>query len=295
LYLIRAGATTLIDSGIVDTPGKFVLPYLHRLGLGSDALHNVLITHAHHDHFGGNGELFKANSAINFMASRLDFEWMEDHQRHFNEMYNSFPGEWDPDERYERAVLMQSGDCVPIQRAIQDGDEILLDHQTSLSCRAVPAHSRGHLMFVLEREQTCFVGDAIQGEGTRLESGISVFPLYEDVDEYLNSLGKIRRLNADWVCTGHFGVLNREAAEFRLRQSEETVAAHGDHVWDTLWKSGRPISLASLVRSVHEVYYPEYERAYQIHATTHAHLRQLQREGRAKRVPSDGKLLWTTV
>lgn len=297
LYMIQGdgGGLTLVDSGIAGTPSRFVLPHFAARGRSAADLRWVVITHAHHDHFGGNGELYRANPAIEFMASEADREWIEDSGRHFQAMYRLFPGEWEPDAAYERVVIDWCGDNVPVARTLREGDAIAADGLAPLRVHEVPGHSPGHLMFALERERACFVGDAIQGEGTRLESGIAVFPLYDDVDAYLRSLGRIRQLDVDWVCTGHDGPLDREAAERLLAKSERHVHAHGDRVLRELGQAGRPIALAELTRRLYKAYYTDYELAYQLHATTFAHCRHLQRQGAVKRVYTGGKLQWTTV
>lgn len=294
LYLIRGdtGRMALIDSGIADTPSRYVLPYLAERGWSATDLQAVIATHAHHDHFGGNGELFRANPGITFMAPAAELEWVEDGRRHFHEMYRSFPGEWEPDDDYERTVIAWCGEGVPVARGLRGGDTVALDGSVSLMVHDIPAHSKGHLMLELKRESVCFVGDALQGEGTRLSSGITVFPLYDDVALYLHSLELVRRSDAEWICTGHHGVLDRQAAEALLRQSEHHALRHGEYVQRELRHAASPLALRELVGRLHEAHYPEYECAYQLHATTYAHCRHLQRQGEAKRVPAGGRLLW---
>jgi len=297
LYLIRGdtGRMALIDSGIADTPSRYVLPYLAGRGRSVSDLQAVIVTHAHHDHFGGNGELFRANPNIAFMAPAAELEWVEDGRRHFNEMYRSFPGEWEPDDAYEQTVIAWCGEGVPVARGLNGGESVALDESVSLAVHEIPAHSKGHLMLALEQEGVIFVGDALQGEGTRLSSGITVFPLYDDVANYLHSLELVRRSNAEWICTGHHGVLDRQAAETLLLQSERHALRHGEYVLRQLQGAAGALSLSELVSRLHEAHYPAYESAYQLHATTYAFCRHLQRQGKAKRVAEGGRLLWAAA
>ena len=53
------------------------------------------------------------------------------------------------------------------------------------------------------------------------------------------------------------------------------------------------MSLHEIVEILHDEYYQVYEMAYQIHATTHAQCQYLKAKGILKRVPSNGKLLWS--
>ena len=53
-YLLRGERTLLVDTGVKETPGEVLLPFLDRAGIDPAELDLVLISHADVDHFGGN-------------------------------------------------------------------------------------------------------------------------------------------------------------------------------------------------------------------------------------------------
>ena len=57
-YVLAGDArTVLVDTGMPDTPAGVLRPYLDSVGLGLEALDDVLISHADNDHVGGNRAL----------------------------------------------------------------------------------------------------------------------------------------------------------------------------------------------------------------------------------------------
>src|SRR5690625_2284351 len=106
LYIIKNNnELTLIDSGVDDTPDHYIFPYLRNNGWTIENIKTIIITHAHHDHFGGNSKIYEQNPKVEFIVHKDDYEWVEDPQKHFNEMYYSYPNEWEPDEAYEKEVI----------------------------------------------------------------------------------------------------------------------------------------------------------------------------------------------
>src|SRR5262249_12303080 len=54
-YVLAGDARTLlVDTGMPDTPARVLRPYLDSVGLGLEALDDVLVSHADNDHVGGN-------------------------------------------------------------------------------------------------------------------------------------------------------------------------------------------------------------------------------------------------
>ena len=104
---------------------------------------------------------------------------------------------------------------------------------------------------------------------------------------------KIKELNCTCVCTAHTGILTREEANELIKESFAFMLTHQEHIIDTLKKAEKPMALHEIVKELHGKYYQVYEMAYQIHATTHAQCQYLKAKGILKRVPHNGKLLWS--
>ena len=92
-------------------------------------------------------------------------------------------------------------------------------------------------------------------------------------------------------CT--YGILTREEANELIKESFAFMLTHQEHIIDTLKKAEKPMALHEIVKELHGKYYQVYEMAYQIHATTHAQCQYLKAKGILKRVPHNGKLLWS--
>lgn len=125
------------------------------------------------------------------------------------------------------------------------------------------------------------------------ESGVGTFPLFINVEQYINALNKIKELNCAYVCTAHTGILNREKADELIQESFKFMIEHQERIIETLKQAEKPMSLHEIAEVLHDKYYQVYEIAYQIHATTHAQCQYLKAKGILRRVPSGGKLLWS--
>ncbi len=293
LYLIKGRETVLVDTGIAETPREKIFPYLEKHNMTPEDIDKIVITHAHHDHFGGNYDMYAANPNIEFIAHEMDYEWMEDHQRHFNEMYLSYTDQWTPDAAYEKGVLDAAGKDAPIvtvikgpHEAIDLGDGLVLDiYHTG-------AHSPGEVIIHIEKLNCVITGDCIQLRGTMNENGVGTFPLFNNVERYIMALEKIRFLECEYVCTSHTGILDKAEAEDMIKESMEFVAAHQENILETLRSHPDGLSLHDLADILHDKYYSVYENAYQLHATTHAQCQFLKDQKKIRRVPRGGKLIW---
>ena len=294
LYLLRGKKTVLVDTGVYSTPEEHILPWLEKHGMTPDDINQIIITHGHHDHFGGNFKMYTSNPEIEFMAHEMDYEWMEDHQKHFNEMYLSYTDQWYPDDAYEKAVIDFSGHDSPITTVIK-GKETVIDigNGMTITIYHTGAHSPGELLLYIKEKDCIITGDCIQVRGTMNESGIGTFPLFVNVEHYIDALNKIKELNCTCVCTAHTGILTREEANELIKESFAFMLTHQEHIIDTLKKAEKPMALHEIVKELHGKYYQVYEMAYQIHATTHAQCQYLKAKGILKRVPHNGKLLWS--
>ena len=155
------------------------------------------------------------------------------------------------------------------------------------------AHSPGEILLYIKEKDCIITGDCIQVRGTMNESGIGTFPLFVNVEHYIDALNKIKELNCTCVCTAHTGILTREEANELIKESFAFMLTHQEHIIDTLKKAEKPMALHEIVKELHGKYYQVYEMAYQIHETTHAQCQYLKAKGILKRVPHNGKLLWS--
>lgn len=290
LYLVKGNNLMLIDTGISSTPQKYVLPYIIERGWNIHDLASVVITHGHVDHFGGNAALYKMNPAITFHIHCNDREWAEDRHKHFNQLYQGLPGIWEPSSMYRNEVLRQCGKDTPVNGELVDQD-CVSNGELSFTCLHMPGHSPGHIILHHSQMRAAICGDAIQQTGT-VPEGIMVFPLYDDVDVYLNTLQQIEALHLEIAATAHFGVLQGEQIKEALEISRMFVHRHNEYILDVLQRGNTPLSTKEMTLLLHKCHYSNYELGFQIYATTWAHCQHLRKQNLIEKCLHNGQMKW---
>ncbi|MFI2856478.1 MBL fold metallo-hydrolase [Paenibacillus sp. JSM ZJ436] len=290
LYVLEGEKLVLIDSGMATTPKQYIFPYLYARNRTPEDLSALVITHAHVDHFGGNASIYAANPSVSLFIHREDWEWAEDRQKHLAELYDVYPDQWRLSDHARSELLRMCGSDVPITNVLEDG-EIVSTGDVAWTCLHLPGHSPGHIVLHQADLRAAICGDVIQQRGT-VPQGTMVFPLYNHVGKYLESLQKIHDLQLDTAATSHFGVLEDEEVGRALFVSRNFVTQHDEIIVEHLRKAKEPLTLNELVFQIHALYYPQYEREFQIHATTHAHCMHLREQKEVARVLHNNQLKW---
>lgn len=160
-----------------------------------------------------------------------------------------------------------------------DGERVLLDG-AALRCVATPGHASNHICFLLEGAGILFTGDHILGHVSPV-----IVPPDGDMTNYLESLARLKNLDARLIVPGHGPVLEQPA-----RVIEGLVAHRLDResrIRGALAAAGSA-TVQDLVPAVYQ----------DVDATLHglaahtllAHLLKLERDGRAARRGED---TWT--
>ncbi|ONI40636.1 hypothetical protein AN396_05500 [Candidatus Epulonipiscium fishelsonii] len=291
LYLILEGdKAVLIDTGVADTPKTYIDKFLSDNGLSYSNIENVIITHAHHDHFGGNYYVSQKNPLIKFISHKLDYEWIEDHQKHYHEMYLTHAPIWMPDEAYKDGLLQMCGKNSVVHQTMDDPKTTLnLLGNWQLEAIHIGSHTKGEIILHSKKHDTVFTSDTIQGCGSQLETGCAVFPLINDLEKYIDALHLLRDLNCHYVCTSHQGVLDK--AEFTI-EIETSFKFIEDLLNNIKGLFNNPISLNELVDSLWKEFYSNYEKGFQIYATTYAFCNYLKDKEIISKISDDGVLKW---
>lgn len=284
----------LVDSGSSVTPEEEILPYLEAVGLSPKDLELVVHTHAHLDHFGGDAALRRQNPDIKFAMSKADMGWAENHLKHWNQMYLAYAGEWDPGEEYKAEILSHCGPNCCIDEVLAENGRVEVGNGLDLEVVTAPAHSPGHVMFLVREHGVLIAGDAIQGRGVPVPGGENVFPFYLDVNSYRASLDRITRIAPETLCTAHFGVMRGDEISTVIRDSLAFVELVHERVLSELESAGQPLPLAQLVGRLHRYYRP-YEKLFQIHATTYTHAQEMVASGDAYGVMIDDVKHWAVA
>jgi ribonuclease/clavin/mitogillin len=175
------------------------------------------------------------------------------------------------------ASVLEALDSTPTsveRKPLDDGDEIDL-HGMTLRAFHTPGHAPGHLAFVLVEPNLLVAGDLVGGMST-----ILIDPVLGDMDLYLASLDRARKLGCRMLLPGHGppipgGQLGR-LIEHRLGRESMIL--------DQL--SSRPIRLSEIARTVYAAV-PEMPTLL-TEGQTLSHLIRLERHGEAQRLGRSG-------
>lgn len=159
---------TLVDSGWADETSESVLvDALHRLGYTKGDVRRIVVTHAHWDHYSRAID-WQRRYGTTVMLGRQEHHTVEA----FDERTGAYPVQAQllltagapelaqtianfPLEPFERAVPFGRPDVW-----LDDGDEIDCGGVT-LTARATPGHTRGHVVYQDRQADIAFTGDHI--------------------------------------------------------------------------------------------------------------------------------------
>jgi glyoxylase-like metal-dependent hydrolase (beta-lactamase superfamily II) len=257
VYLVaNRGQGIMIDSGFPNEESfRERLDYLK--GLGEIRLDYIVLTHHHFDHSGGAHRLREATGARIAMHP-LEAQLLQEAAERVS-----------PEEGAEERRLRREAAKATADLTVGDDDALPAG---SLTLRVVhtPGHSPGHICLFLEEERALFSGDNVLGIGTTAIAP----PPSGDMAQYLDSLRRMKALDAALICPGHGPIVrqaNRKIQELidHRRERDEQVLL--------LISQGKD-RLSALVREVYPELSPHLERMAR--GQILSHLYKLQQEGK---------------
>lgn len=182
VYLIVFGEhAAVVDAGCGYSTGR-ILKNIESCGIRPEQVESLLLTHCHFDHTGGARDLADALECP-IVAHELDAEFLEAGNNGVTAA--SWYGTTITPFKVDRKISGSGGH-------IQLGDRII-------EAIHVPGHSPGSMVYVTESEgYKVLFGQDIHGP---LDP-----ELLSNRKDYMASLKRIRDLDADILCEGHFGV-----------------------------------------------------------------------------------------
>jgi glyoxylase-like metal-dependent hydrolase (beta-lactamase superfamily II) len=201
LYLLEGDTLAIIDTGVHDTPTKYIAPALEAHGRTLGDIDLILNTHGHRDHTGGNGELAAAAGA-KVWIHEADARVAEDPDYQFDTYFvNRHVLVGRPDRlAAARAVMKRNaGQPVPVARKLRDGEVLDLGKGIQLRVVHTPGHTRGSVCYYWESEGLAFAGDSILGLSTRPGG----FPLIYFPTDFERSLDRVLGLDIATLALGH--------------------------------------------------------------------------------------------
>ena len=208
-YLFVGARVVLVDSGVAETPGNSIFPYMDRLGLGPERLTLLITSHPDLDHQGGNSSILKNAPRVLLACGEADRLMVEDPKRLYSDRYNFLQEQHGVG--FGRQIPPDAGDFCRVDIGFRGGEQIALDNGWHLEVLHVPGHSHGHLALYDAAHKSAYVSDAIHGRGCpRADGGMGIPVTYFYIDLYLSTLSRLEGLQLEHLHTGHWPSMQGE-------------------------------------------------------------------------------------
>jgi hydroxyacylglutathione hydrolase len=283
LYLIRDDEIALVDTGVPGMLSSVLEPYLASIGLKPSDITMILHTHGHPDHFGGNHEVKEASGA-QILAPLADAPWVEDHELHWQELWEAFPGDLAFDEATKDAIMnLYCGPDTKVDEVFRGGDTIKLGREHTLEVVPTPGHSPGHVSFYDAKHQVVLTGDTVQGQGIPMVAqDAAVGPLYTDLEPYVQGLERLLGLKIDYLLGAHCPVVRGEEARDLIRESIGYTEDAQEFIEKALGQADEPLSIGEVAEALGSQLIKAGGLSLQSVGVTTAHLRQMSARGEVR-------------
>lgn len=228
-YLIRGDGVALVDTAM-DTPeGRAALEgALAELGLGFADLDQVILTHHHPDHYGLSGLIEAAGAEVWLLDIEeqtghrfwLEYEpWLQASVEQFRRHGAPLTGL----EGMAQGMWLTRSQVHPPQhpKTVTDGETLNIAGWL-FRVTWTPGHADGH-MALLRDDGVLLAGDHLL-ERITPNIGLWAYSRPNPLGDYLESLEKVKRLEARMALVGHFGPvipdIPKRAEELRRHHDE---------------------------------------------------------------------------
>ena len=252
-YLFVGARVFLVDSGIAETPGNAILPYMEKLGLAPERLTLLITTHPDLDHQGGNAAIRESAPGALLACGEADRHLVEDPECLYRERYNFLQGEHGVG--FGDEVSSEAGKRCRVDIGFRGGERVAIDHGWELEVLHVPGHSHGHLALYDAAHKSAYVSDAIHGHGCPKADGTMGIPVtYFYVDTYLSTVTYLEHLEIEHLYSGHWPAMHGEEIQDFFNDSRKTVEILDRRILRSL----RPAKLGLTLRELMDVAMEEF-------------------------------------
>ncbi|MGW8482274.1 MBL fold metallo-hydrolase [Microbacterium sp. NPDC055903] len=297
MYLLTGPAGALLfDTGVADSVPGTLLPALAEIGVDPSELRWVISSHCDFDHTGGNAALKAVAPEAQFLAGRADVPMTEDVDLLISGRYGEFADRDRFDDPPETtAEVRRSTALVAVDRALDGGETFDLGDRR-IEVLSVPGHSPGHLALWDRTNRTLLISDAVLGDTVPTADGRPAFPpTYRDTEAYVESIQRLRALDADLLLTAHYPVYEGTAVNDFLDGSL-AYTERIDRVIEAELAAGDALASLELIHRSASALGPWSESAaeYLIFPMT-GNLERLVRQGRVAEGDRDGIRTWRWI
>ncbi len=201
-YLYQDADTyTLIDTGITGDAVR-ILDHLTDIGGRPEQLRQIILTHSHADHTGGQAELVERTEA-EVLAHELDVPVIIGEEEF--QLPDAPAAERELMEKLIQATPEPTP--APVDHILHDSDEI--DLGSGATVVHVPGHTPGSIAIYMPKEKLLFTGDAAERD---LEENVIVGMFNLDQQQAIASFRKLAELDFEIACIGHGKPLDKDAS-----------------------------------------------------------------------------------
>jgi len=204
----------LLDTGIAGTVVDRIVPALAEVGLATEAVRDVIVSHADVDHYGGDAEARRLLPAARLGAHELDRPLIESWATIAAERYGWYRGyglDYEPETWQWLADA--AGAEAALDGTVEDGDVIDLG-RIAVRVLHLPGHSLGHLGLFEPTSRTAIIADAAMADGFVDVGGERVSPPpYVDLGRYRETIERLRSLAPARIGTTHFPPIEGDEVE----------------------------------------------------------------------------------
>ncbi|QXQ10180.1 MBL fold metallo-hydrolase [Paeniglutamicibacter sp. Y32M11] len=190
-FFIDAPEPAIIDTGISSSPAEGMVEELKKLGRNIEDVRWILLTHGHIDHMGGAVALWELTGRrAKVVIHEKDAPLLRSRAAHLDQ-YIDVRAQYlkEPNgvaDQKKAANIVISGEMEP-SILVSGGEIISLGGDVTVSVHHIPGHTEGSVAYVVDGQNSVFVGDAVQIHGAA-----NGFPGYEDPAAYRTSLEYLR-------------------------------------------------------------------------------------------------------
>jgi len=281
-YLIADGDEAIVvDTGMTATPRDVIVPGMRGAGIDPGDVRMVVVTHPDLDHQGGLAGLREVLPNAVGACGFADRMMVAEPERLLSDRYGAFEVEHgvgypDADKLWMRANY---GAPATVEVGLAGGETIAVGDRR-LVARHAPGHSAGHLVLHEPATGLLFSSDAVHWRMCPAADGSpALCPTYEEVDDYLATIGMLESLGAAELHSGHWPIrTGAEIADF-MAESRAFVARMDSTLEERL---ERPATLAELCDHADERMGPFGSEPANLMFVVHGHVRRMLRSAKAE-------------
>lgn len=291
-YLFDGTRVVLVDSGVAETPGKTIFPYMENLGLNPSRLAMVITTHPDLDHQGGNAAIREMAPDALVACGEADRQMVQDPASLYSERYNYL--KVDHGLGFDDDPPRDAGKACRVDVGLRGGERVIVADGLDLEVLHVPGHSQGHLALFDRDRKTAFVSDAVHGRGCPNPDGTMALPVtYFYIDLYLSTLTHLDGLGLEALHTGHWPSMYGDEIRDFFSDSRKTVEILDRRIIRALRQARSGLTLNQLIDEVREEFpdWPQSTRALAMFPVK-GHLERLETQGRIRLTTGNPPRRW---